>query len=239
MTWIELRKQITELGFNVVNYEYEDIYEENKDAYIFSVNRAIEIIATTVRPILGEYVIRVDKGRGEKTGFSQYNIRKLAGERFYDFAFDIPMIETADGDYKPLVGYQTQKRGIILIPNELLTSGIKAHIWYKKKPTVITEYKPGIGISIGIIPSPGSPAQSSPPPIVSYSGTPDDFEIELDHDVLPLVPLLASHWIWLDDEPAKAAMYWNEYDVLKNQILQNSEDTITRPRLENTTGWWD
>jgi len=81
-------------------------------------------------------------------------------------------------------------------------------VWYKKKPIEIT------------------------------ADTPDDFTIELDHDVLPFVPLLASHYVWLDDEPNKAGIYWNEYDILKNQLLQNSAPTITEPHLINTTGWW-
>jgi len=208
MTWKELREQITELGFNVVNYEYEDIYSENKNVYIFSVNRAIELIASTVRPILGEYVIKIKDDNVDGLVFVPYNIRLLAGKRFYDFAFDLPMLETPDGDYRPLTDYQTQKRGVILIPGFAVEAGNKIRVWYKKKPVEITV------------------------------DTPDDFTIELDHDVLPLVPLLASHYVWLDDEPNKAGIYWNEYDILKNQLLQNSAPTITEPHLINTTGWW-
>lgn len=66
--------------------------------------------------------------------------------------------------------------------------------WYKKRPTRLT------------------------------LDTLDTFEIELDYTVQPLIPLLASHYIWLDDEERKATLYWNEYDDLKNQILTSSTD---------------
>lgn len=36
----------------------------------------------------------------------------------------------------------------------------------------------------------------------------------------PLLPLLVAHYVWLDDDLTKATIYWNEYDDLKNQIVQ-------------------
>ena len=49
--------------------------------------------------------------------------------------------------------------------------------------------------------------------------TEDDQKINLPDNLMPLVPLLASHYIWLDDDITKATMYWNEYDQLKDQII--------------------
>jgi hypothetical protein len=49
--------------------------------------------------------------------------------------------------------------------------------------------------------------------------TPDSFEIELDDSVAPLIPHLASFYVWLDDDERKAVMYQNMYDDLKNQIM--------------------
>lgn len=49
--------------------------------------------------------------------------------------------------------------------------------------------------------------------------TPDDFEIELDRLVQPLIALLASYFIWLDDDERKATMYFNQYDQQKDLIL--------------------
>lgn len=49
--------------------------------------------------------------------------------------------------------------------------------------------------------------------------TTDETKIGLASNLQPLVPLLAAHYIWLDDDIQKATMYWNEYDQLKDQII--------------------
>lgn len=49
--------------------------------------------------------------------------------------------------------------------------------------------------------------------------TADDAKINLADNLQPLIPLLAAHYIWLDDDITKATMYWNEYDQLKDQII--------------------
>jgi hypothetical protein len=263
MIWSELIKQITELGFNTVNneyddryselikqihelelnppdgentsyydkhskliqqihelglHEYDDIYSEDKYLYILSVNRAIELIASTVRPIIGEYVITYKTKHKYRGDYAEYDIAYLinsssCGYKFYDFADDPPMIELTDGDYLKLAGYQTQSRRLLLVPPDVgygkdASSFSKIHVFYKKKPTPIT------------------------------LETPKDFEIELDYDVQLLLPLLASHYVWLDDEPAKAHLYYNQYEIMKNQILANSANTISKTKLVNTTGWW-
>lgn len=52
--------------------------------------------------------------------------------------------------------------------------------------------------------------------------TSDDFEIELDRLVLPLITPLAAYFIWLDDDDVKAVMYYNLYDSKLQEILMNS-----------------
>ena len=42
--------------------------------------------------------------------------------------------------------------------------------------------------------------------------TPDDFVIELPDNLLVLVPLLAAHFVWLDDDIQKSINYYNDYD---------------------------
>lgn len=54
------------------------------------------------------------------------------------------------------------------------------------------------------------------------SATPDSYVLPLDDDVAELLPLLASYFIWLDDDERKAVMYWNKYDDLKMQIIAMS-----------------
>ena len=52
--------------------------------------------------------------------------------------------------------------------------------------------------------------------------TVDDFEIQLDRLVLPLIAPLASYFIWLDDDDVKAVMHYNLYDSKLQEILMNS-----------------
>ena len=49
--------------------------------------------------------------------------------------------------------------------------------------------------------------------------TTDDFVIDLPEPLLVLVPLLAGHFVWLDDDVQKSVMYWNDYEEMKNGIL--------------------
>lgn len=50
--------------------------------------------------------------------------------------------------------------------------------------------------------------------------TSDDFVIQLPDLALPLIKLLAGHYVWLDDDLTKATYYYNEYDDLLNQLKQ-------------------
>ena len=66
--------------------------------------------------------------------------------------------------------------------------------------------------------------------------TEDDAAIGLARNLQPLIPLLASHYVWLDDDIQKATMYWNEYDQLKDIIIA----ACNRPRkavIEGGIGW--
>ena len=47
----------------------------------------------------------------------------------------------------------------------------------------------------------------------------DTQKINIADNLYPLIPLLAAHYIWLDDDVTKATLYWNEYDQLKDQII--------------------
>lgn len=56
------------------------------------------------------------------------------------------------------------------------------------------------------------------PKHISVSSSPTE-RINIADNLAPLIPLLAAHYIWLDDDITKATMYWNEYDQLKDQII--------------------
>lgn len=47
----------------------------------------------------------------------------------------------------------------------------------------------------------------------------DTQRINIADNLMPLIPLLAAHYLWLDDDVTKATLYWNEYDQLKEQII--------------------
>ena len=52
--------------------------------------------------------------------------------------------------------------------------------------------------------------------------TTDDFEIDLPERVIYILPVLASYYIWLDDDQVKAVMYWNQYDTMKNELAEEA-----------------
>ncbi len=55
---------------------------------------------------------------------------------------------------------------------------------------------------------------------VLSADTPDDYKLNLPDKLVFLVPLLASYYIWLDDDERKAITYRNEYEDLKAQIFE-------------------
>lgn len=71
---------------------------------------------------------------------------------------------------------------------------------------------------------------------VFYKKAHDPFNTESDDSVelpLPLkahhlVPLLASYYIWLEDEKAKAVDYYNQYEKLSQKVMESSTDNRVR-----------
>ena len=59
----------------------------------------------------------------------------------------------------------------------------------------------------------------TPTPRHVTSATPDTQKINIADNLQPLVPLLAAHYVWLDDDIQKATTYWNQYDQLKDMIM--------------------
>ena len=64
--------------------------------------------------------------------------------------------------------------------------------------------------------------------------TEDDDRLNVPDNLMPLVPLLSAHYIWLDDDITKAVTYWNEYDQLKDQIIA----VCRLPRKTVIEGGW-
>ena len=60
----------------------------------------------------------------------------------------------------------------------------------------------------------------------------DSAPIELPLKVHHLVPLLASYYIWMEDENAKAVAYYNQYERLVQEIKMGAE----KPRARIMSG---
>ncbi len=63
------------------------------------------------------------------------------------------------------------------------------------------------------------PEWEMPEKDVLTADTPDEYELKLPDKLVFLTPLLASYYVWLDDDERKAVMYRNEYEDLKEQLL--------------------
>lgn len=75
-----------------------------------------------------------------------------------------------------------------------------------------------------------------PKPKHITADTADTDRINIADNLAPLVVLVAAHYIWLDDDITKATMYWNEYDMLKDQLIA----TCRQPRnavIEGGVRW--
>lgn len=65
------------------------------------------------------------------------------------------------------------------------------------------------------------------------SSTVDAFVPELPNKVHHLIPLLAAYYLWLDDDAAKAAQYYNMYETELALITQKEN----APRMRVVTEW--
>lgn len=135
------------------------------------------------------------------TGFPIIKSVKVEGEEVYD----MPLVVN---DFVDFYGYpKITENGVrksftdfsIEAKRKLYTNGNKSEleVYYVAYPTRITET------------------------------TSDDFEIELDRVAQPLLPLLASYFIWLDDDERKATVYQNMYDIKMNEIRANSNRPVS------------
>ena len=70
-------------------------------------------------------------------------------------------------------------------------------------------------------------------PTVIDSETEDTFVPEIPLKVHHLIPLIASYYLWLDDDAAKATQYYNMYETALSAELQNE----TAPKGRIATEW--
>lgn len=56
-------------------------------------------------------------------------------------------------------------------------------------------------------------------------------ELPLPRKAHHLVPLLAAYYVWLEDEPTKAAQYFNTYEQKSQEVLANSQSSHIKIRV--------
>ena len=66
--------------------------------------------------------------------------------------------------------------------------------------------------------------------------TPDERVLELPDNIIELAPLLASYYVWLEDDNVKATLYWNAYDAHKREII-NACYADVRGTIIGGVGW--
>lgn len=68
-------------------------------------------------------------------------------------------------------------------------------------------------------------------PVYITDSTEDSFVINLPDNIIELLPLLASYFVWLDDDSVKATLYWNVFDEKRKSIvsscIKDAKATIT------------
>lgn len=64
-----------------------------------------------------------------------------------------------------------------------------------------------------------------------FDGTQLDTEVPLPLKAHVLVPLLAAYYVWLEDEPAKAAQYYNLYEQESESILSSSTTSKQKAKI--------
>lgn len=73
-------------------------------------------------------------------------------------------------------------------------------------------------------------------PTIISPDSEDTTKLELPDNIIHLLPLLAGHFIWLDDDNVKATYYWNEYEDFRAKILSTCENS-PKARITGGISW--
>lgn len=223
MTYEDIINNIRDLGFSSDDEMTDfglptdgEMIAENTVLYT-SINRAMSEIGDAVAPCVGKFEFEVvDEGEGDvlaeppkyefESGIIYFDMKANA-DGFITMADETPIVYseptvTADGVvvYKPTY----KKFNDFEIDNEttLVFDSLpkgKYRLYYKKLPTQLT-YESNFKA-----------------------------ECELPLKVHHLIPLLASYYLWLDDEPTKAQMYKTQFE--QNVQIVASKDAKPRMRI--------
>lgn len=186
------------MNIETLRYELRDLgFEDNtifndeifQNTFYSSVTRALKLIANTVKAPTGILNIELnDTGR--------YDLDELTKEDNNVIFDDIErvILNTENGietysEYDFILGK-------ILI----LNPGLKKQ-WYDEKED---KYR----YSLSVIYRKRIPRITE-----NFTG-----ELPIEYVCEPLLGLLTAHYVWLDDDVQKATMYFNEYDMVKQEV---------------------
>lgn len=225
MTYQELVNQIRDFGF-AEDSEMEDFGQLVAN----NINHAIRTINMDVDPIIGKYEFDIS---GIDEGYMYISMPDVV-DNFLDFA-DTPVLyaETVatkkDGKwvakekpvYKVFPDYDLEGNDTLVINADDFHGSVPDK---EKNPDAyeqasLTTYSIRINYRAAHTP---------------FTGTELTEEIPLKLRVHHLVPLLAGYYIWLDDEPVKAAQYYNLYEQGVKTFMETS--TGNRPRMRVLKG---
>lgn len=222
ITYQELLDNIRDLGFGDES-DMQDFETEVK-VVTNAINRSIQFINLDVDPIYSNYELSIP---GNETGYIYVNMTEEADD-FLQFA-DTPVMYSTTA---PIF-----ERGVLV--------GYKETPYYKKFADFDYEGNTTLVFNADEINSklnsedPNSQYYSTDLRIFyvaehePYVGTTAQKreDLPLPRRVHHLVPLLAAYYVWLEDEPTKAAQYYNMYETEKAALLANNPKNRVQIRV--------
>lgn len=181
--------------------------EEFGELVYNSINRAISEINLLVTPIISSYEFEIDNS---DEGYLYLRMPDV-DEYFLDFA-DTPVVYEAQGEeqYTKFNDFEIETGDTMVIKQDNYKGSFRVFYRADHQPIPYNED--------GSQPTPDQLAQELPLPRKAHF----------------LVPLLAGYYVWLEDEPTKAAQYYNLYE--QGVATVSSSDTSKKIRVRVLPG---
>ena len=219
ITYQELLDNIRDLGFGDES-DMQDFETEVK-VVTNAINRSISMINLEVDPIRASYEFSL---AGNETGYVYLNMEEETDD-FLQFA-DTPVTYAEVIPYRENGELKFKEKSLFKKFNDFDFEGETTLVFNaddinKGKTGEDAEYySTDFRIYYG--------AEHE-----KYTGTTAQKreDLPLPKRVHHLVPLLAAYYVWLEDEPTKAAQYYNMYETAKNVILEASARNKLRVRV--------
>lgn len=209
MTYQEIINNIRDLGFSD-DAEMDEFGELIPN----SINRAITEINLNVAPIIERYELEITD---EDTGYLYITMPDI-DENFLDFT-ETPVLYA--------INNYVRENGVT-VAKETQHYKKFTDFDYEANDTIVINAE-----SFGLGGSPNGEIESSVSIRIFYKAHHEKFDGTQLNEACPLplkahhlVPLLAAYYVWLEDEPAKAAQYYNMYETEAKELLNSSETNV-------------